>query len=309
MLLFSLLLYSGITIWGQNQEKNTVSNTQFLNHGNVVVDSSQLGQEYLKKAISEGDPTTSLSLCEQFVKDFPVSRFGEKLDYSKIYERIILIYNSKGNYEKLSPYISSTPFSVLANIYYKCIYVPYDRIKMITAEKAFQYSEQILNRMADFKYKPIPEYATRPTDEWVKVFNRCYFDAALTHINILKILNKNKEGLSLAEQAIHYFGYEKATLNEDYAVLLERNRNFQQLQQVLELSMKNNQCTNLMIEMLKKAYVAQNKSDNGFDQYMESLKDQKGKTRLQDAIKTSMIKKEIPSFCFERCNRKDCEIN
>jgi len=293
---FLLFLLLCITTLGQQQVITINNQPQIITTSNAFTDSVQLSIAAYKKATFERDPVTALSLYIQFLKDFPISRFEKNLDYGKIYEHIILTYNANQQPEKYVPYISTTPFGVLSNIYYKCVYVLYDRVKLLTAEQAYPYSDLILKRIVDFKYTPISDYSTKPADEWVKEFNRCYFGAALTHINILKTLNKNVEGLDLAEQAIHYFGYEKATLNEDYAILLERTGKLIQLQQVLELSMKNNQSTNIMIDMLKKSYIVKNKNDNGFDQYMEGLKDQKGKTKLQDKIKTSMIKTELPPF-------------
>jgi len=162
--------------------------------------------------------------------------------------------------------------------------VPYVSLKTFDAQQAYVYARPIVDRFFQF------------SDEKPEHFMDVYFDSMPTYADILMHLGKNEVALSLATSAQQKYQYEKATLNELQAVLLEKLGKTDQLQQVLENSMRKNQMSPVMLDMLKKSYVNRTKSENGYQAYLSTLKDVKLDSALENKVRQSMIKKTVPNF-------------
>ena len=239
---------------------------------------------------AERDYKKLLPLNIAFLERFPMDKADRTfdktnwIDYSKIYSSICIIASVAKDSVTFKKYIAQVPFASLPNLFYKCMKVPYVSLKSFTAEEAYVYARPMMERLLQFnEMKP---------DGFMQV----YMDNAGVYADILMHLNKDEQALGFAGAAQQKYEYGNSPLNEVSAILLERNGKKDKLKFVLESSMKKNQMTPLMLEMLKKNYVTLNKSEAGYAAYLATLKDVTLNAELESKVKESMIKKAVPDF-------------
>ena len=239
---------------------------------------------------AERDYKKLLQLNISFLERFPMDKAdrafdqANRIDYAKVYSSILIIASVEKDAVTFKKYITTAPFATLPNAFYKCMYVPYVSLKSFTAEQVYEYARPMMDRLMDFnEVKP---------DGFMDV----YLGNAGVYADVLMHLNKNEAALGFANAAQQKYEYGNSPLNEVTAILLERAAQQDKLKFVLESSMKKNQMTPLMLEMMKKNYIALHKSQAGYDTYLASLKDVKLNAELESKVKESMIKKDLPEF-------------
>lgn len=239
---------------------------------------------------AERDYKKLLQLNISFLDRYPVyqaDRAFDKanwIDYNKIYSSIAIIASVEKDSVTFKKYVAKAPFASLPNIFYKAMQVPYVSLKTFTAEEAYAYARPIMGRLLQFN------------DAKPEGFMDVYMGNAAIYADILMHLKKDEVALGFATAAQQKYQYENSPLNEVSAILLERGGQGDKLKFVLESSMKKNQMTPLMLEMLKKNYVASTKSEEGYQAYLATLKDVKLDSALENKVKKSMIKKAVPDF-------------
>jgi thiol-disulfide isomerase/thioredoxin len=239
---------------------------------------------------AERDYKKLLPMTISFLEQFPMDKadrafdLANRIDYSKFYSTIAIIASVEKDSVTFKKYVAHAPFASLANVFYKCMKVPYVSLKSFSAAEAYIYARPMMNRLLQFnELKP---------DGFIDV----YMDNAGVYADILMHLNKDAEALGFAGAAQQKYEYGNSPLNEVSAILLERSGQLDKLKLVLESSMKKNQMTPLMLNMLKKNYVLLHKSDKGYDAYLASLKDVTLDAALEEKVRKSMIKKVLPEF-------------
>ncbi|WAC40052.1 TlpA family protein disulfide reductase [Pedobacter sp. SL55] len=243
------------------------------------------------KAMSaERDYKKVMPLNIDFFERFPAEKadraFDEKnrIDYARLYSSIIIVASVEKDTATFKKYVAKAPFKSLSTIFYKCVQVPYVSLKTLNATEAYTYARPIADRFFQFN------------DEKPEGFMNVYFDNMPTYADILMHLGKSETALNLATSCQQKYQFEKATLNELQAVLLDKLGKTDELQKVLESSMRKNQVSPVMLDLLKKSYVARNKSEQGYQAYLATLKDVKLDAELAAKVKKSMIKQTVPDF-------------
>jgi len=238
----------------------------------------------------ERDYKKLLQMTISFLDRFPMDKAdhafdnANRIDYAKFYSSIAIVASVEKDSVTFKKYVAQAPFGSLSTIFYKCMKVPYVSLKSFTAEEAFVYAKPMMDRLMKFN------------DAKPDGFMQVYMDNAGVYADILMHLNKDEQALGFAGAAQQKYEYDNSPLNEVSAILLERNGQQDKLKFVLESSMKKNQMTPLMLEMLKKNYISRNKSESGYDTYLSSLKDGERNAELEAKVKKSMIKKTLPEF-------------
>ncbi len=227
-----------------------------------------------------------ISFLERYPMDKADRAFDQAnwIDYSKFYSSIAIMASVDRDSVTFKKYVALAPFASLANIFYKSMYVPYVSLKTFNAQEAYVFARPIMGRLLQFsEMKP---------DGFMDV----YMNNAGVYADILMHLKKDEDALGFANAAQQKYEFGNSPLNEVTAILQERNGQSDKLKFTLESSMKKNQMTPLMLEMLKKNYISVNKSENGYDSYLASLKDVKLDSALENKVRKSMIKKAVPGF-------------
>jgi thiol-disulfide isomerase/thioredoxin len=243
------------------------------------------------KAMSaERDYKKTLGLNIDFINRYPAAKADRSfdkqnwIDYSRIYSNIIIISSIEKDTVQFKKYVAKAPFKSLSTIFYKCVDVPYVSQKSLNAEQVYAYARPIANRLFEFN------------DVKPEGYLDTYFTTMPIYADILMHLGKYEVALNLATSCQQKYKYEKATLNELQAVLLEKLGKTDELQKVLENSLRKNQMGIAMLEMMKRNYIARNQSEEGYEAYLASFKDIKLDAALEAKVRKSMIKKAVPDF-------------
>lgn len=206
------------------------------------------------------------------------------IDYSKFYSSIAIMASVDKDSVTFKKYVAQAPLSSLPNLFYKSMYVPYVSLKTFNAQEAYVFARPMMSRLMQFK--EINRDA----------FMDIYLNNAGVYADILMHLNKDEAALNFASAAQQKYEYGNSPLNEVSAILLERNGQAEKLKFTLESSMRKNQMTPLMLDMLKKNYIALNKNESGYETYLATLKDLKLDSALENKVRKSMINKTVPEF-------------
>ncbi|HEX8020723.1 TlpA disulfide reductase family protein [Mucilaginibacter sp.] len=253
-----------------------------------------------KKLNEERDFNKKITLSEQFLVDFPMAKtdagFDEenRISYSTVYQNIVVLNVMNKNFDILTKYIDSMPYYAVINIYYKIIEIAHKREDQ-TDQKLAPYAKMLVNRMETFRNQQPAEFWFLLPNEWTQHFEKDMVNNLLiSYVNILKNTGENQEGLKYALEAQSFLNYKTAPLNYDEVVLLQKNGQANKVSDVLIKSMYENQATPEMLDMLKANYVAQYKTEDGFDKYLESLKN--AALSVASKAKMEMIKKDMPDW-------------
>lgn len=248
----------------------------------------------------ERDYNKKSALAEQFLADFPASQANKQFDsdnnisYSSVYQTLVILNVMNKNYDIIKKYINEMSYSTLINIYYKVIQIAHDR-KDVADEKLYPYAKLIVDRMDLLRSQKPDEYWYLSPLEWQKQFDGYFASSVLiTQVNLLLNTGHYDDALKYAQVAQESLKYKRAPLNNDEVVLLKQKGKTAAVNDILIKSMYENQATPEMIDMLKANYIAQYKTEEGFDKYLESLKN--AALAVAHNAKMEMINKDMPNW-------------
>jgi thiol-disulfide isomerase/thioredoxin len=141
-----------------------------------------------------------------------------------------------------------------------------------------------------------PGYLT--TKQWDASRTRTYAMYADTYGMINYKSGNYKKGFTYAEDAAIKIGKgEDADNNNTYALLAEKAQSPGKYVKELEQFVKNGKSTSRIKEILKRAYVKQNKSETGYDNYMAAL-EKDSYIKMLAELKKGMLSKAAPYFAL-----------
>jgi thiol-disulfide isomerase/thioredoxin len=258
--------------------------------------------------LAEKDPSKRLPLLKQFVNDFPASYALDQVadvDYNKVYRDLFAISIANKDTAVLRTYIGNSSLVTLALAYYKMVEIPYDDWKTMPAKEAYPFSQAIMERVFQMRKTRPDEYWYYSFDEWNEYTDKMFARNYITHASILKETGRDKEALSLATYAQQLLQYNNATLNEIQAELLQKAGKKKELSDVLHNSVRLNQASGVILDMLKKEYG----KNEGFDAYLTSMKDANTMKLMKEQIKDEMINKPAAPFTLKDLKGKDISLS
>ena len=139
-----------------------------------------------------------------------------------------------------------------------------------------------------------PDYATAKDWEMQRKFS--YGMQADTYAMVLYRLGEYKKGFDLTkEAAITIYEGKNIDQNNTYALLAEKVLPPSALKTELERFVRDGQANSTMKEMLKRVYVAEKSSEDGFADYITAL-EKEAYLKMVDELRKSMINDESPAF-------------
>lgn len=263
---------------------------------------SMIKLQTYKQIEQERDLAKKLTLCQAFLRDYPDAQTDEAFDYeyfinySRIYAPILGVELPKKNYAALTPLISAASYDMLVLMYYKAIEIAHNS-GFMTDEELLPYSTQIIQRMEALRMERPASRRYQAPSEWKEQTGRTYLhNGVLTHIDILKKTGHNAEALRYADAAQETFHYKRAELNGTHAFLLDHAGQIEKRDKVMLGSVHENQSTPWILDKLREGYVKQHGNDQGFDDYIQSLKNATDLQEAQDRISKMMINRKMTDF-------------
>jgi thiol-disulfide isomerase/thioredoxin len=249
-----------------------------------------------------------LSASEQFLAAFPTStnpQFDKdnRINYGVVYQNMILVAAAvHKNDDYFKKYVQLLPYSVLGNMYYKYIEIPFSR-KDKSAAELMPLADLLIKRYDYFGTNKPEEYMYLSPLEWAEEFDSARAGHVFpVQVSLLMASGRNTEAMRYVLLAQKYLHYKNATVNDQYAHLLKQKGDNKLLKTVLTKSLYTNQSTPEMLVMLKDIYVKEYHSDKDFDTYVEALKNPADRIAAQKTASSEMINKPMPDWSMKDMN-------
>ncbi|SFO55026.1 Thiol-disulfide isomerase or thioredoxin [Chitinophaga sp. YR627] len=269
-------------------------------------------QDAFQAFIRERDPKKSFELAEQFVKDYTPDAEMDKLadvSFDRVYRSIFANYIAKNDSTLLSRYGAKAPLSALALAYYKLVEIPYEDWKSLTAKQVYPVAATIMERVAYMKTHRPDEYWYYSPEQWAEECDRMFANDNITQAQILYETGRDKEALQLANHAQDRYQYSRAKLNELQAELFLKAGKKKELSDVLHNSVRLNQASARIFELLKKEYLSTHKNTDGFDAWLSAMKDAHTMELLVEDVKKAMIDRPAIPFTLDLMDGKPVSLS
>ncbi len=245
----------------------------------------KIGELYNEKDLSKKE-----ELLKTFVDNFPSSKM-----LSTVYTLYINALRNAGEFNKAKDFITAHKNDIQPYTFYSLA------DKMFDAETPDLAAAKVITELGVEKSK---SELKNPTDEQPNYQSKSDWDKDRKYILGLnlyafgKVLYKegNKEEAKEAlEDAVEYTSNEEANVNELYAQTLLETGSADEAMKILSSAIKEGKGNDAMKELLKKAYVQEKESDNGFDEYLKVLGDT-AKEKMTAELKKQMKNDPAPEF-------------
>ncbi|HJT74581.1 MAG TPA: TlpA disulfide reductase family protein [Chitinophaga sp.] len=246
------------------------------------------------------------TMWKEFVDRFPLKKFSnvetEMTDmyYQKVYRARVYSHVMKKNYNILNEMLEDAPLISLTE-FERQLVVNQLGHNAVTPEFIFPYSQKIIDQIDRLSHqKSGPESKFYSPSGWEKYVLQVAKDAYAGHAALLNTMKQPQKALIYAEKVKDIHGIKNSEFNSLYSELLEKNGRHAEAIQVVENGVRENKATPEMIAMLKKEYIAKNKSDKGFDAYFEGMKSAEGLASQREHLNSQLIKLPAPAFKLEQ---------
>jgi thiol-disulfide isomerase/thioredoxin len=151
-----------------------------------------------------------------------------------------------------------------------------------------------------------PDYAT--AKQWDKNREATYAMYADTYGMVMYRTGNYKKGLPYSKDAAIIIGKgQTADENNTYALLAEKVLPSKQYKKEIEQFVKDGKSTSEMNEILKRVYVKEHKSEDGFNDYIAALQKENYLKMVAD-LRKSMLNETAPSFALLDLDGKKVDI-
>ncbi|OQP44023.1 hypothetical protein A4D02_11155 [Niastella koreensis] len=239
---------------------------------------------------------------DQFIIDFPPAAFAEvetnisNLWYNKLFRTAVYTPIIKdSNYSNLFKYLPVVPTSELATFYHHMVEIPHDQKKMQLSTLLMLSDtlvKQIMGRPADGVYSPL---------QWKEVLIKQQTLTLFTHAQLLYESKQPQKAFAFASMInpANIYSYKKADFADLYVRLLIANGKKKEVIPYLLKAAHENALTTYALELLKKDYTAKNKTSDGFEAWVESLKSKDTVNASKEDLKKNLVNLPMANFELE----------
>ena len=267
--------------------------------------------ETVQKFYNEKDPSRKEQILADIVKktetdenwkDVKKSLPGFKLE-------IAYAYAGKKDWDSFKKAIAAAEMSKeqLASLYNNTAW------EMQMTGNNLDYALEMSKFATDFsKNEWTKPTATRPSyytaKQWEKGRERTYAMYADTYAMVLYRKGEYKKALPYTRDATIKINKGNSTdLNNTYSLVAEKTLPLKQYKKELEQFVKDGKSSGEIKEILKRAYVKEKKSENGFDEYIAAL-EKESYLKMLAELQKSMLSENAPSFALMDLDGKNINI-
>lgn len=244
-----------------------------------------------------------LETIDQFLKDFPFGEWQQHPEqasqhfiYYSTYRVVAEALFATKQHDKLVALIPDMDFNILNEVYRWNIFRVF-KLKLLPYDQLYAVSDALIKEMIkkvnDKSYMEGLRYSPKQADE---VAQAQFDDKLSTHISLLNKMGKYAEAKEYFDYLPDNVKYCNSDLNEDYINILDKTGGEASVLSVIEMGLKANAVTPLMLDRLKKMYVTKNGTESGFEAYVESLKSTDAENKLKERLKSELVKVKVDPF-------------
>jgi len=263
--------------------------------------------EELNQFYNEGDDNKKLALAKDILNKVEVNDVWKKISCDDCYVSIFENYIKKEQWSLVKEEFAKSKLKVefaqtLNNFAMDWQEKNNDIDRAIEfAEMATSAIKQEINNSTTLK----PGYLTGK--QWNKHRELIYTTCVNTYALALFKKGNYKKGYDLAkEAAIAISNGRNPGFNRTYALLAEKILSTRECKKELEHFVRNGKASSDIKQILKKIYIVERKTEEGFDQYIMLL-EKEAYFKMVDDIRKSMINKKASSFALKNLNGESVE--
>lgn len=252
-----------------------------------------------------------LIALEQFLHDFPVAAYrhadvsgSQRFIYYNTYRVLASAYFASAQNDKLLALLPDMDFATLNEIFRWNI----DRIftlGKLPLERIYPISHALMDEMIkkknDLSYMEQVRYTPHQADE---IAAKQMDNKLSIHIRLLNKMEKYTEALPYLNYLSEKGRFADAALNEAHVSILEHIGGEKMILPVLEMSVRNNAATPLMLTQLKKIYEQRSHTTDGFDAYVESLKSAEDIKKIKEDLRSKLLHEKVMGFSLKDMSGK-----
>lgn len=259
--------------------------------------------EKLSQVYRERDPQKRLQLFEELKQEFPARDEAEAAAYDKtlgsLYANMAMTAGTSRNWADFNKFLANT--TQATSIAAACNETAWGLSGQgLEGEgDSLAFAKELSERALENIKKEQKEASSKPSYMTAKDYDKSleytYGNYLDTYALILWKLNDKAAAYKAQEEAVEKTGRKNAEILERYLVFKEAVKGQQAVKQELEDAVKEGQGSAAIKEMLKKVYVATNKSEAGFTTYMDALQES-FRAKMKEELVKQMINEPAPKF-------------
>lgn len=253
--------------------------------------------EYVTSYNKENDAATKaemLATIQKNVENNPAWKYlAQSVDYFKASLMRLYAKNREwDSYRKLGSTVSKNTMASSHNSVAWGLQEKNEDLKI--AEELARIATEISRNEWKNPSQPRPDYVTAKNWEKQRRYNFAAY--ADTYAMVMYRLGEYEKGFALAkEAALGIHEGKDADQNNTYALLAEKVLAAGELKPELEKFVKGGQATGEIKEMLKRIYVSDKKSEEGFGDYVAAL-EKESYLKMLEELRKSMLNDDAPAF-------------
>lgn len=246
-----------------------------------------------------------------FLKEFPftterdeyLAQYGH--NYDDIRCTLMILDWMENKTDSLIDKVDDLSFYACNAAFYKIITISHIR-KEKTPQELLPLATKIVDRMQMLKTVKPAAFSYLSDSEWESEANATINGfVAETYSEILKEAGDIGKALEYSRLAQSEANYMRAEINDNMAELLKASGKTAELKELLEKSQYNNQVSPMQTEMIREIYISEhNGSADGFEAYVEQLKNPAEKTAIQKEVEGYRREGTMPQWSLTDADGK-----
>ena len=263
--------------------------------------------EYVQRQLfnefyAEKDINKKLSLAKEFENKYPES------DYiSTVYDLIANYYRDSKDYKKAAEFLkNNTDKPSIYRFYAVASKMADENADLNDALEISKLGVDRSRKEIDTPKGKKPNWESE--NEWKTDREYILGLNLYAYGEVLSKLGKNDEALNALEQAVKFTKEEEGDLNELYVQTLSGTGNNDKILTVVPDFIKKGKDTPAMQSILKKAYMAKNGNDKGYNEFLAKF-ESAAKDKLIKDLKKEMVDNPAPDFSLTDLNGEKVSLS
>jgi len=260
----------------------------------------------IKTIFREADVKKRLKAYDAFRKQFPEEKFQdvytdiEALYAEKLYRSVAYTYIVQDkDYSFVFDNLKNASYTNLVDYAWHLVSIPYNNEDM-SLDSLQRFADRIFPEIERHENKVPKAYRGKLSPkEWKKQAVKIASSEYLTYAKILDKQGDFKREDYYLDKIEDELKYENTEYNELYTLRLVRERKFGEAVDFIAASLRHNNTSPAMLEVLQKQYLKSGKAASNFEAYVETLKKGDENESEKERLLSELIKKPIEGFSLE----------
>jgi thiol-disulfide isomerase/thioredoxin len=298
--------YNILSQWYKNLKMKSMADSFSRIMKEKYPDGAWKKNELLVAIYNSKDAETKKAAYDKYINTFPPKQEDDNRVINDFKNIIANAYHKEKNYDAFKIWSKGMSMADKASMYNNQSW------NMALAKEDLAYAKQISYEATAWAKKQMttptekkPDYLSKK--DWAKQRENQYGMYADTYSLILYETGDYKNGYQYAKESAIINEFKNAEYNERYTQLLVKVMPPATAKKEIEKFVKDGVASSKTKELLKELYVAEKKSDKGYDGYLAKL-EMAAKEKKREELAKTMINEEAPKFSLKDFEGNDISL-